>query len=598
MSTDILPIATPRETRRAMWRLLAQRPGRLTLTVFVLLTAACCGLAAPAILGIMVNIAASGGDVMSLLWLAIALLVAGGLGALLGILGQNLLARICEEALAGLREEVFAAAVRKPLNHLEKAGIGDVVARVSGDVEAVSEAISGVLPAFTSAAFTIAVTLLGLGVIDWRFAVAVLIAAPLQVFTLRWFLKRTAPIYRTVRITEANRTEQIIETVHGSPSVLALGLGSRHADLVAAASRENIGHALKGVNYLTRFYNRLNLAELIGLSAVLVVGFWLHAEGTVTIGAATAAALYFYRLFDPIGLVLGQFDELQKAAAGLGRMFGLTMSAKPETVAASAPAGTTGAGTFRGTDAGIDAGIVLEDVTFAYPGQRPALNAVSLTVKPGERVAIVGTSGAGKTTLAKVIMGLEHPHSGTAWVGGLDSAAAAPAELHERISMVSQEVHVFSGTLAEDLLLAKPGASAEELSCVLKAVGATWVVALDDGLETSVGAGGHQLTPEQAQQLALARLMLKDPPIAVLDEATAEAGTGSATMLDQAAEAALTGRTSVVIAHRLSQAASADTVVVMEQGRIVESGSHQELLAAEGRYAHLWEAWNSSLSRS
>ncbi len=317
-----------------MWRLLAQRRGRLTLTIFVLLAASCCGLAAPGTSGRHgQHCSIRRGDVLSLLWLAIGLLVAGGLGALLGIVGQNLLARICEEALAGLREEVFAAAVRKPLAQLEKAGIGDVVARVSGDVEAVSEAISGgVLPAFTSAAFTIGVTLLGLGVIDWRFAVAVLIAAPLQIFTLRWFLKRTAPIYRTVRITEANRTEQIIETVHGSPSVVALGLGSRHADLVAAASHENIGHSLRGgVGYLTRFYNRLNLAELIGLSAVLLVGFWLHAEGAVTIGAATAAALYFYRLFDPIGLVLGQFDELQKAAAGLGRMFGLTMSAEQTT---------------------------------------------------------------------------------------------------------------------------------------------------------------------------------------------------------------------------------------------------------------------------
>ncbi|WP_420179828.1 ABC transporter ATP-binding protein [Paenarthrobacter sp. TA1.8] len=584
MNSEILPIATPRETRKAMWRLLAQRPGRLTLTIFVLLAASCCGLAAPALLGVMVNIAASGGDVLSLLWLAIGLLVAGGLGALLGIAGQNLLARICEEALAGLREEVFAAAVRKPLAQLEKAGIGDVVARVSGDVEAVSEAISGVLPAFTSAAFTIGVTLLGLGVIDWRFAVAVLIAAPLQIFTLRWFLKRTAPIYRTVRITEANRTEQIIETVHGSPSVVALGLGSRHADLVAAASHEHIGHSLRGVGYLTRFYNRLNLAELIGLSAVLLVGFWLHAEGAVTIGAATAAALYFYRLFDPIGLVLGQFDELQKAAAGLGRMFGLTMSAG-QTTAPVSPAAS-------------DAGIVLDDVTFAYPGQRPALKGVSLTIASGERVAIVGTSGAGKTTLAKIIMGLEHPGSGTAWVGGLDSAAAAPADLHQRIAMVSQEVHVFSGTLAQDLKLAKPDASPAELTRALQAVGAAWVETLDDGLETSVGAGGHQLTPEQAQQLALARLMLKDPPIAVLDEATAEAGTGSATMLDQAAEAALAGRTSVVIAHRLSQAASADTVVVMEHGRIVESGSHQELMSGGGRYAHLWEAWNSSLSRN
>ena len=584
MSAGILPIATPRETRKAMWRLLAQRPGRLALTILVLLAASCCGLAAPAILGVMVNIAASGGDVMSLLWLAIGLLAAGGLGALLGILGQNLLARICEEALAGLREEVFAAAIRKPLAQLEKAGIGDVVARVSGDVEAVSEAISGVLPAFTSAAFTIGVTLLGLGVIDWRFAVAVLIAAPLQVFTLRWFLKRTAPIYRTVRITEANRTEQIIETVHGSPSVLALGLGPHHAGLVAAASHENIGHSLRGVGFLTRFYNRLNLAELIGLSAVLAVGFWLHAEGAVTIGAATAAALYFYRLFDPIGLVLGQFDELQKAAAGLGRMFGLTMSA--------------GSPTTPGTSASADSGIMVENVTFAYPGQRPALQEVSLTVRPGERVAIVGTSGAGKTTLAKIIMGLEHPETGTVRVGGLDSVRSATEDLHSRIAMVSQEVHVFSGTLAEDLRLAKEDASTEELSHALQAVGATWVEALDDGLETSVGAGGHQLTPEQAQQLALARLMLKDPPIAVLDEATAEAGTGSAVLLDRAAEAALAGRTSVVIAHRLSQAASADTVVVMDHGRIIESGPHQQLLATGGRYATLWDAWNSSLSRN
>ncbi|KQQ98362.1 ABC transporter ATP-binding protein [Arthrobacter sp. Leaf145] len=589
MSIEILPIASPRETRKAMWRLLAQRPGRLTLTILVLLAASCCGLAAPAILGMMVNIAATGGDVLSLLWLAVSLLVAGGLGALLGILGQNLLARICEEALAGLREDVFAAAVRKPLAQLEKAGIGDVVARVSGDVEAVSEAISRVLPAFTSAAFTIAVTLFGLGVIDWRFAVAVLVAAPLQVITLRWFLKRTAPIYRTVRITEANRTEQIIETVHGSASVVALGLAERHADLVAAASRENIGHSLRGVGYLTRFYNRLNLAELIGLSAVLLVGFWLHAEGAVTIGAATAAALYFYRLFDPIGLVLGQFDELQKAAAGLGRMFGLTQSAGPAAPPDRAKP--------DGTAPEKDAGIVLDDVSFAYPGQRPALNGVSLTIKPGERVAIVGTSGAGKTTLAKVIMGLEQPQRGTALVGGLNSATAHPAELHQRIAMVSQEVHVFSGTLAEDLRLAKPNASPAELRQVLHTVGATWSETLDDGLETPVGAGGHQLTPEQAQQVALARLLLKDPPIAVLDEATAEAGTGSATMLDQAAEAALAGRTSVVIAHRLSQAASADTVVVMEHGRLVESGPHQELLAHGGRYATLWEAWNSSLSR-
>lgn len=588
---ELLPIASSAQTRTRLWQILRRRPMLLTGTVAVLLLAACCGLAVPAILGGMVNVVAGGSEAALLWWAALGLLGTGLAGAGLGILGQVMLAKICEGALVSLREEVFAAATRQSLARIERAGTGDVVARVSGDVEAVSEAISGVLPAFTTAAFTIAVTVVGLGVMDWRFMIAALLAAPLQIVSLRWFLRRTGPVYRDVRIAEANRTEQVLETVHGAHTVMALQQGPAHADLLATASREAIALHLTGVNLLTRFFNRLNLAELIGLAAILATGFWLVTTDGLSLGAATAAALYFYRLFDPIGLVLGEFDELQKAGAGLSRMVGLTQlgNAAPASQRTDAAAGAT-----RPASLPPGPAIDVDGLTFSYPGQLPAVRGISLSVKAGERVALVGASGAGKTSVAKLLMGLQQPDSGTIRVAGRDTACATAEELRSLITLVSQDVHVFSGSLAADLRLAAPDASDADLLTALDRVGAAWVQELADGLDTSVGAGGYELSAEQAQQVALARLILRDAPIVILDEATAEAGTGSARLLDQAATAALAGRTGIVIAHRLSQAVSADRVVVMAAGRIVESGPHQDLVDAGGPYAELWSAWSGS----
>jgi ATP-binding cassette subfamily C protein len=221
----------------------------------------------------------------------------------------------------------------------------------------------------------------------------------------------------------------------------------------------------------------------------------------------------------------------------------------------------------------------LDGVTFAYDGGRPALDDVSLVIGEGERVALVGPSGAGKSTVAKLVAGVHRVEQGTLAVGG-------------RVTLVAQEVHVFAGPLAADLRLARPDAGDDELRAALDRVGATpWVEALDDGLDTVVGVGGHQLSPTQAQQLALARLVLADPPVAILDEATAEAGSAGAGTLDRAATAAIAGRTALVIAHRLTQAATADRIVVLDRGRVVEHGTHRQLLAAGGLYADLWSAW-------
>jgi ATP-binding cassette subfamily C protein len=233
--------------------------------------------------------------------------------------------------------------------------------------------------------------------------------------------------------------------------------------------------------------------------------------------------------------------------------------------------------------------VKLSQVRHAYPDGPEVLHDIHLEVAAGSRIALVGATGAGKSTLAKLVSGVHRPTAGTVHIGGVEPDAALA---RSSVALVTQEVHVFAGPLADDLRLARPSATEDELRDALRTVGALdWALALPDGLDTVVGTGGHTLTVVQSQQLALARLVLADPPVAVLDEATAEAGSAGARLLDDAALRALEGRTGLMVAHRLTQAATADLVVVLDRGRIVEQGTHDELVAAGGTYAHLWAAW-------
>lgn len=594
-SAELLPVATPARTRAALRALIRPDRGLALTGIGVLVAATAVGLLVQPLLGRIVDIVADGrpaGD----LTLPVVLLVA--VAAVQGVtttIGLTRVARLGETVLARLREQFVERALDLPADRLERAGAGDLTARVTGDVARVAEAVRSALPEMARSVLAILLTLGALALLDVRFLLAALLAVPVQLLTARWYVTRALTLYADQRVANGAQQQQLLETIGGAVTVRGHRLERQHTERGAGRSRTAVELTMRSVNLVLGFYGRLHIAEYIGLAAVLIAGFWLVRDGAVSIGTATAAALYFHSLFGPVNAALVLLDDAQSAAAGLARLVGVTDLARPaEPVAGKAePAGGAEpapvphqrTGPHRPETSG--AAVAVDAVSHAYGPGRPVLHEVSLTLRPGEHVALVGTSGAGKSTLARIVAGVQQPTAGT---------VTAPAGAGEpSVVLVTQEVHVFTGSLAEDLRLARPDATDAELRGALSTVHALdWAEALPDGLDTVVGEGGHRLDPARAQQLALARLVLAGPALAVLDEATAEAGSAGARVLERSAEAALSGRTALIVAHRLTQAVAADRVVVLEAGRVVESGPHEELRDADGPYAALWRAWSGS----
>ncbi|GIE98666.1 ABC transporter ATP-binding protein [Paractinoplanes rishiriensis] len=577
----LLPTATGAQTWAAVRRLLRSRWRLAVLAVAVLATGTAVGLVTIRLLGLIVDLVAAGRPAGALNGPVVALILVAAGQAVAAGWGLTLVARLGEGMVADLRERFVERVLALPLDQVEEAGVGDLTSRVTNDVTAIATAVRSALPELARSVLTIGLTALGLAVLDWRFLVAALLAVPIQWRTVRWYTGRALPLYAGQRVSVGALQHQLQETVGSARTVRVLQLQDRHQELVRARSLDAIDWTMRGVRVLTRFYGRLNLAEFVGLAAVLVTGFLLVRDGSATIGAATVAALYFHSLFVPINTALGLVDDAQAAAASLMRLVGVTDLA--------APAGPAGDAVTRPAPATV----TVEAVDHAYQPDQPVLRGVDLEVGAAERVALVGASGAGKTTLAGLIAGVRRPTGGVVRLGGTKLDDLDPAEVRRLVIIVTQEVHVFAGPLGDDLRLARPAATDDELRAALVRVGAgDWLDALPDGLGTVVGDGGHRLTVTQAQQLALARLVLADPPIAVLDEATAEAGSAGARLLEAAVAEALAGRTGIVVAHRLTQAAAADRVVLLDAGRVVETGTHAELsVRPDGRYAALWRAW-------
>lgn len=575
---ELLPIATGARSGRWLLEQLKLRRARTAVTLLLGAIAAAMSLVPVYVLGVLVDRVRDGADSSTIVGVVVVIAVAAVIGGVVTGFSGYLISTLGEGILASLREAVVRRALRLPVATLERVGKGDLLSRVGDDVAVMAKSIGEVIPQLVGAFLLVCLSMITMLGIDWRLGLAGLVALPMYVLALRWYLPRSAPLYAAERVAMGERAQSFVSSMQGAKTVRAYGLEAEHLGEVDRASAKARDIGVDVFRLFTRFGSRSNRAECVGLSVILLAGFLLVRGDYVTVGETTAAALLFHRLFNPIGTLLFTFDDIQSAGASLARLVGVVDIADERPVGdGSVPA-----------DATLDA----VDLRHSYDGGHEVLHGVDLRVDAGETVALVGSTGAGKSTIAAIAAGSMASTSGTVRVGGASLDSLGHQGLRRHVAIVSQEVHVFAGPLIDDVLLAAPDAGRDDVEAALRTVGAWgWVEALENGLDTAVGEGGHQLTAAQSQQLALARLVLADPAVAVLDEATAEAGSSGARELELAAEAATRGRSTLVVAHRLTQAAAADRVVVLEHGKIVEQGPHDELVAAGGRYAELWEAW-------
>ena len=576
---EILPVANSADVRRYARRLARRYPRDLWVSLSLHALAAVSGLVAPRLIGALVEEVDQGTTTQHIDTIVIVVGVF--------LLAQTLLTRwaryqsfkLGEKVLADLREDFVENSLDLPVGTVERAGTGDLLTRTSRDVEALGWSVRFAVPETIIAAVTAVFTIAAVLLVGVWVLVPLLLGVPVLWLGTRWYLARAKAGYLRENASYAEINATLAETVEGARTVEALQLGERRRRQMDGDIRESYLAERYTLYLRTVWFPVVEIGYLIPTVATLLFGGWLYSQGRVSLGAVTAATLYVQQLIDPVDRLISWLDEFQVGGASLARLLGVAQVPDDREVTGREPEHDE---------------IRADEVRFSYLDGRDVLHGVDLDLQPGERLAMVGPSGAGKSTLGRLLAGIHPPRTGSVTVGEVGLTELPLDDLRGHVALVTQEHHVFVGTLRDNLALAvDEAATDEQLREALEAVDAwEWVEALPEGLDTVVGSGGHRLTDAQAQQLALARLVLADPHTLVLDEATSLIDPRSARHLERSLGAVLAGRTVIAIAHRLHTAHDADRVAVVEDGVISEIGSHDDLVDSDGSYAALWDSWH------
>jgi ATP-binding cassette subfamily C protein len=574
-----MPIADAAQVRAAL-RLDVRSDRRAFAGMLVLnALAAVAALVGPAYLGRIVDavtgahpsVSAVDRDALVIVVFALAQILLSRWALLVG-------ARFGERTSARIRERMLERTLALPASVVEHATTGDLVSRGTTDAGTVAATLRDGAPIIFVSAVQVLCIIGAVLVLNPLLGICGVACLAGDVFVLRWYLRRSRSAFLAQSIAGAAITDVMESTASGARTVEALGLAQRRIEAAESAFAASIKAQMRSLRLRLALFPTVDASYVLPLAGILLIGGALYDHGEIALGAVVASTIYMRQLVGPLDTILLWIQTLQNAAVSYARVEGLAAAPQAQASTREIPQGDR---------------IEVADVRFAYNADRgDVLHGVNLVVQPGERLAIVGASGAGKSTLGRLLAGIDRPNHGSVTVGGIPIADLPPERLRRQVVLVTQELHVFRDTLRGNLTLAKAGATDDELMAALAAVDAEWIDALPERLDTTVAGDGHRLDGAQAQQLALARVVLADPHTVILDEATALLDPTTARNTEQALAAVLEGRTVIAIAHRLQTAHDADRVAVMDAGSVTELGTHQELVALNGTYAALWRSWH------